>query len=409
MIAAPRRSGNGSRNDEKMKILHIISSVDPRGGGPIEGIKQIARVQMALGHSVEIASIDDPAHPLPETASLLVHALGPPITYYRYTPRLVPWLRANAHRYDAVVVNGLWQYGSFATWRALRGTNTPYFVFTHGMLDPWFKRAYPLKHLKKWLFWPWADYRVLRDAAAVFFTCEEERLLARRSFWLYRCKEAVVGYGTSRPTGNPETQRLALLSRFPDLQGKRRLLFLSRIHEKKGCDLLIEAFARVCNEDPRLHLVMAGPDQTGWQAALSARANQLGITDRITWTGMLAGELKWGAYHSAEAFVLPSHQENFGIVVAEALACGLPVLISNKVNIWREIENSHAGMVADDTLTGTVSLLERWLALDDAERHDMRSAALQCFNAKFEINQAADNLYIAIYSRTAAARLAAPA
>ena len=70
-----------------------------------------------------------------------------------------------------------------------QGFHTPaYFVFTHGMLDPWFKRTYPLKHLKKWLYWPWAEYRVLRDAQAVLFTCEEERILARQSFWLYKCK-----------------------------------------------------------------------------------------------------------------------------------------------------------------------------------------------------------------------------
>lgn len=390
-----------------MKILQVISSADPRGGGPIEGIKQIARVQVARGHSVEIASIDDPADPILEESSLPVYALGPPLTHYRYSPRLVPWLRANAHRYDAVIVNGLWQYGSYATWQALHGTETPYFVFTHGMLDPWFKRTYPLKHLKKWLFWPWADYRVLRDAAAVFFTCEEERLLARRSFWLYRCNEAVVGYGTAAPDGDSEMQRSAFLARFPELQGKRMLLFLSRIHEKKGCDLLINAFAAVCKLDERLHLVMAGPDQTGWKTDLSARAGELGISGRITWTGMLSGELKWGAYHSAEAFVLPSHQENFGIVVAEALACGLPVLISNKVNIWREIKNSKAGIIAEDTLAGTISLLERWLALSDPDRQRMRRAAAACFSAHFEINQAADSLYIAIYSRTATARLAA--
>ena len=76
--------------------------------------------------------------------------------------------------FDAVIINGLWQYHSFGAWRALRGTATPYYVFPHGMLDPWFKRSFPLKHLKKWLYWPWAEYRVLRDARAVIFTCEAE-------------------------------------------------------------------------------------------------------------------------------------------------------------------------------------------------------------------------------------------
>jgi glycosyltransferase involved in cell wall biosynthesis len=375
-----------------VKILHVISSADPRFGGPIEGIKQIAQVQRMQGHEIEIASTDDPEDDMVKALPLKVHALGPSRTRYRYAPRFVPWLRAHARNYDAVIVNGLWQYTTYAVRQALHGTSTPYFVFTHGMLDPWFKHTYPLKHVKKWLFWPWADYRVLRDAAAVFFTCEEERQLARLSFWLYRCNEVVVNFGTSMPEGNPENQWAAFYGRYPHLRGQRLFLFLSRIHEKKGCDLLIETFSQIAQADPRLHLVMAGPDQTGWQKALSARAEQLGIGNRITWTGMLSGDLKWGAYRTAEAFVLPSHQENFGIVVAEALACGLPVLISNKVNIWREIEGDVAGIVAPDTLAGTRTLFERWFALTDDARVQMRANALRCFAQRFEIHRAAESL-----------------
>ena len=148
-------------------------------------------------------------------------------------------------RYDAVIVNGIWQFHSFGAWRALRNSSTPYVLFTHGMLDPWFKKQYPLKHLKKWMYWPWAEYRVLRDAQAVLFTCEEERVLARESFWLYRCNEVVVSYGTAKPKGDPELERQEFFTRYPELRGKKLALFMGRIHPKKGCDLLIEAFAKV--------------------------------------------------------------------------------------------------------------------------------------------------------------------
>src|SRR5262249_6303466 len=134
---------------------------------------------------------------------------------------------AHAAAFDAVVVNGLWQYHGFGTRLALRRLDMPYHVFTHGMLDPWFKRAYPLKHLKKWLYWPWAEYRVLRDAAGVLFTSEEERLLARQSFWLYHAKEHVVAYGTSAPPQNGDALREAFLATHPQLRGKRIVLFLS--------------------------------------------------------------------------------------------------------------------------------------------------------------------------------------
>ena len=182
-----------------MRLLRIISSLNPEAGGPIEGVQQLQAPLARLGVEVEVASCDPPDAPWLTSIGPQVHALGPPVGKYRYTSRLVPWLRANAAQYDVVIVNGIWRYHSFATWRALRNGDTPYLVFTHGMLDPWFKRHYPLKHLKKWAYWPWAEYRVLRDARAVIFTCDEERLLARRSFWLYRVNEAVTSYGTSDP------------------------------------------------------------------------------------------------------------------------------------------------------------------------------------------------------------------
>lgn len=232
---------------------------------------------------------------------------------------------------------------------------------------------------------------MLRDAAAVLFTCEEERVLARQSFWLYRCNEVVVGYGTAAPQGDSQAQRALFLQKFPATQGKRNLLFLSRIHEKKGCDLLIEAFASASRLDSNLHLIMAGPDQQGLKESLVQLSIKLGVSEKITWTGMLKGDLKWGAYHAADAFVLTSHQENFGIVVAEALACGLPTLISNKVNIWREIEQYQAGLVGEDTVAGSINMLEKWAKLDQSAREAMRVNAKNCFDKKFEMGQAAIN------------------
>jgi glycosyltransferase involved in cell wall biosynthesis len=187
-----------------MNILHIISSVNPAGGGPIEGVKQLGGALIHEGHRVEVASLDPPDAPCARQFPIPVYALGPATLRYAFTPRLIPWLRSNRSRYDAVIVNGIWQFHSFAAWQALHDSSTPYVLFTHGMLDPWFKRRYPLKHVKKWMYWPWAEYRVLRDAQAVLFTCEEERVLARQSFWLYRCNEVVVNYGTAPPTGDPQ-------------------------------------------------------------------------------------------------------------------------------------------------------------------------------------------------------------
>jgi glycosyltransferase involved in cell wall biosynthesis len=141
---------------------------------------------------------------------------------------------------------------------------------------------------------------------------------------------------------------------------------------------------------------MAGPDQVGWQAKLSSLAEELKVADRITWTGMIRGDVKWGAFRASEIFVLPSHSENFGIVVAEALACSVPVLISDKVNIWREIESDGAGLVSPDDLPGTMNLLLRWSQMPEAEKNAMRQRARECFLNRFEIRKAASGLINAI-------------
>jgi glycosyltransferase involved in cell wall biosynthesis len=373
-----------------MNLLHVIASIRAAGGGPVEAVRSLSTVHQREGHSAEVVSLDDPADAEVRDFPLPVHALGPARNRYGYAPGCVPWLRQNRSHYDAVIVHGLWQYHSFAAWRALHGTGTPYYVFPHGMLDPWFKRTYPLKHAKKMLYWPFGDYRVLRDARAALFTCEQEKLLAAQSFALYRARAVVTGLGTTPPP--PGLSATTFFERYPELREKRLLLFMGRLHPKKGCDLLLEAYAAVMAKDSAWRLVFAGPDSLNTQQMLTAHAAKLGITDRIVWTGMLRDAMKWGAFAAAEVFALPSHQENFGIAVAESLACGVPVLISREVNIWREIEAARAGFVAPDTVEGTTSLLSEWQRLSEAERATMRENARQCFSENFDIAHSARRL-----------------
>jgi glycosyltransferase involved in cell wall biosynthesis len=377
-----------------MKILRSTHTVNPARGGPIESIRQSSAALLRRGHKVEIVSLDSPNDPWVREAPAPVHALGPGLGSYGYSSRFSRWIKKHRAEFDAVIVQGLWQYSSFGVWRALAGTSTPYFVFPHGMLDPWFKRTYPLKHIKKLFYWPWGEYRVLRDAAAVLFTSEEERRLARESFGLYRCKEIVVNYGTAAPA-NLESARQTFFAAFPNLRGQRFLLFLGRLHEKKGCDLLIEAFGKIRNSPEPIQLVMAGPcAQPDYLRNLQRMATE--ISGLISFPGMLTGDVKWGALSAAEAFVLPSHQENFGIAIAEALACGTPVLISNKVNIWREIETDGAGYVENDDLVGATSLLNRWLETAPETRLVMEQNARNCFANRFEIERATDSLLTVI-------------
>jgi glycosyltransferase involved in cell wall biosynthesis len=377
-----------------LRVLQIIESAHPNYGGPIEAARRFGSTWIRNGHTHDLLTLDPVGNVYVGDYPGKIIALGPTRgrsirKLYRYSPLMVPWLEENAGEYDAVIVSGLWRYMSRAARVALAGSSTPYFVYTHGMLDPWFRKRYPFKHLVKQISWWWAEGPLLANAAAVLFTCEEEKSLAANAFWPYKANGITVGYGTADVAGDSDAQIAAFRSEMPQLGTRRYLLFLSRVHEKKGCDLLIEAFAKIMDWHGDLDLVIAGPDQSGLVATLKQQAERLGASERIHFPGMLLGDSKIGAYRDCEAFVLTSHQENFGIVVAEAMACEKPVLISNKVNIWREIEEDGAGLVDDDTFAGALRLLKGFLAMDEAEQSAMGARARQSFLSRFHVEQAA--------------------
>ena len=371
-----------------MHILHVISSMSPADGGPPKAVRQLVEAYVEIGDSIEVACQDDPDEPYLADIPCPVHALGPSfLGRYGLSPRLWRWLHSNAHRFDGIVMNGIWTFPGLAVSSAARRARTPYGVFVHGGLDPWFNRTYPLKHLKKLLYWP-LQHAVLRDAQAVFFTTRTERDLAQTSFSPSRWKSVVVPYGINDPEerrkaperaradgverrrlrrGRPAEQIEEFYRRLPALRDRGFLLFLGRLHEKKGCDLLLQAFARTAASAPEVDLVIAGPDHAAMQGKLQHLAEKLGIASRV----------------------LPSHQENFGIAVVEALAVGRPVLISNQVNIWRDVESDAAGLVDDDTVDGTERLLRRWFHFPAPERKAMGVRARDCFVSRYAMNRAA--------------------
>lgn len=386
-----------------MKVLHIIASVDPEEGGPIEGIKKLDEILHLDGIDTELLTLDHADEDYVKDYQGVVHAKGrpaPAVTgllarfrkWARQSPEAVDWARSHIADYDAAVVHGLWNYSTRVAALALGSGKTPYVVYSHGMLDPWFRRQYPLKHLAKQILWFFNEGPLLRRANRVLFTCDQERMLARQTFWPYQANEQVVAFGASEPLPFDPTHEAEFRALLPALGNRNYLLFLSRIHEKKGCDLLVKAFAAIANEAPELDLVIAGPDKTGLRPHLEELARQGGVANRIHWPGMITGAAKNGALRAAEAFVLPSHQENFGIAVAEALACAKPVLISDQVNIFREIAEAEAGYTETDTVEGTISLLRRWLSTDATERAEMGRRAEALYHDRFTVEAAARDL-----------------
>ncbi len=376
-----------------MRILQVIGSTDPRSGGPIECALRSGEEWVREGHKVEIVSLEAPADIVGRGFPFPLIAAGRGIGKYGFNPHLTHWIRREAGRFDVVLLHGLWNYSSTGAWLGLRGGSTPYYIFAHGMMAPWFRASHPMKHVAKSIYWWAVEGRVLRDAQAVLFTTEEEMREARNVFQGHQYKERVARFGTVDPKGGLGSEKAALFDAFPMLQGRRFLLFLGRIHQIKGCDLLLEAFAQCVAEMPHdVDLAIAGPDQLGWTRDLKALARSRGIEKRVHWPGMIRNGVKRGMLGVADALILPSHHENFGIVVAEAMACGTPVLISDKVNIWREVVAAQAGIVKPDTLEGTVHLLQGWFALSDENRARMRTHAREGYLRYFDAKVSARHL-----------------
>ena len=397
-----------------MNVLHIVPEMDPQKGGVGQAVRNINSGLSALGISNEIVSLDDPTSRLAGNSGS-VHSVGLGRGPWHYNKQLIPHLIKNLPRFDAVIVHGLWLYHSYAIRQAMaliqrrqNGTKKislpKLFVMPHGMLDPYFQKApgRKLKAVRNWIYWKLVEKNLINEADGLLFTCEMERQLARKSFFPYHPKsEIVVGLGVEDPPRFDEKFRTAFLDRCPSMTNLSYILYLGRIDSKKGIDLLIAAYASLIAKSklkikfntPLPKLVIAGPGlDTDHGRKIQEMVDENHLASEVYFTGMLTGDAKWGAYYCCESFILPSHQENFGIAVVEALACSKPVLISSQVNIWQEITNQGAGVIAEDTLKGTITMLTQWVHMSARDKDVMGNNARKCYENNFAIKPAAAHM-----------------
>jgi len=393
-----------------MKILHIVGSMDPASGGICQGIRSSDAVMVGLGATREVVSLDDPEASFLGMDSFPVHALGPSIGPWQYAVQLKPWLIANLSRFDVFIINGLWIYPSYAAGEVMgiirrknrRGKKIKLpkiFVMPHGMLDPYFQHApgRKLKAIRNWFYWKLIESKLVNNADGVLFTCEKELLLARKTFYPYHPKKEInVGYGIIPPPAFSPDMHNSFAEKCPGINDEPFLLFISRIHKKKGVDMLINSYAilvkqALADKKPLPKLVIAGPGlNTSFGKEMIELANSYpDLKDLVFFPGMLTGNAKWGALYGCQAFILPSHQENFGMAVVEAMACEKTVLISDQVNIMTEISSGGGAIIATDTLDGTTESLKLWLNLSIAEQHIMGNRALTTFKKYFDVKSSA--------------------
>lgn len=331
-----------------MRILHVIPSLAARDGGPAKAAVEMCRELLRRGEHPEIYTTNA------DGEGYLDVPLGRPIAvrgvyvtyfpingghYYKFSWSMAAALRANVPLYDVVHINSLYQFPSTIAAHYCRKYGVPYIVRPHGTLDPYLYQRHPLR---KRIYETLVERRNLANAAAVHFTSTEEMELAKSLDLRFRGVVAPLGLETTR--NGPADSQAAAATR-AEFAGKKIVLFMSRINFKKGLDILARAFGEVHRRRKDAHLVIAGPDNDGYSGTVRKCLKEAGVSDAVTFVGMVLNERKSALLSCADLFVLPSYSENFGIAVVEAMAAGLPVVISNRVNIWREIQEANAGLV----------------------------------------------------------------
>lgn len=378
-----------------MRILHVIANLAPRYGGPPKACKEMARALSARGHEVHICTTDQDGngqldvpndHPVTYEGVQIRYF---PSTLRRIWPISIPmanFLAREITSYDVVHIHSLYMFHGAVSAYFCRRYHVPYLIRPHGTLDPFiFNRHRLRKRIYEWLI----ECRNIQAAAALHFTTEAERKLAQP--YLPHTRAIVVPLGLNKKDYELHPPRGTFRQRFADIGDARIVLHLGRVNFKKGLDVLVDAFARIAAEHDDVHLVIAGPDNDGYMSEIKELVNERDLCDRVTFTGMLLGEDKLAVLRDADVFALPSYSENFGIAVVEAMLCGLPVVISNNVNIWREVKSAGAGIVTACRADEVASAIARLLA-DPGLRHKMGAAGRALVEERYQWEEVAKEL-----------------
>ena len=347
-----------------MRVLQIVPRISPQSGGPSIALPGLARCLSSHGIDTTMLTttagagegLDVPLRQpvVRDGVTCVFHPVLAIGGRYGLAPSLWTALRSTVADFDIVHIHWLYDFACIAAARAALGAGVPYVVQPNGSLDPHLSKK---NALLKRLYLATVGQPLLSRAAALVFTSEQERTLA-----LYgpRITEWIVPVGLDAPTFTRVPPSGHFRAAFPQVDGPF-LLFVGRLSRQKGLDLLLGAFARLAREREDLWLVLAGPDPDGYGAQLRTLSESLGIQQRTVFPGLLTHDMKLAAFVDAELFVLPSYAENFGAVTTEALACGLPVVISDQVNIHREMAAAGVGTVVqcsvDSVASGITSAL----------------------------------------------------
>jgi glycosyltransferase involved in cell wall biosynthesis len=385
-----------------MKIIHVIRSLDPSEGGPPQVVVRLAAAQAHLGHEVHVLAYGNPRADgriaeqlaqVPHRELLHLHQLPHPTraerVLARAAARTVAALLGGA---DWFHMHGIWEPILKVAAQAAFAGGVGYCFRPAGMLDPWSLRQ---RRWKKKLAMMLGVRRVLGRAAFIHtLNPDEGELLAPLRLGV---PTEIIPNGIFFEEFDPLPPRDQFRADCPSLGNRPFVLFLSRLHYKKGLDLLADAFASLAPRHPDVDLVVAGPDD-GSKADFERRISEAGLTARVHLVGPLYGVQKRAALAACDCFTLPSRQEGFSVAVLEAMAAGAPVVVSDACH-FPDIETEGAGFVVPLRADALGEAIEK--VLNDPDRRRFGRAGRSLVERKYTWERAAE-LAVAAYQRVIA-------
>jgi glycosyltransferase involved in cell wall biosynthesis len=368
-----------------MRVLHVISGIDPENGGPSMALHGLAVAQRRIGMNVTVAATFQRASVVGvaeqwRKAGLRVELIGPAVGALSRHAQIVPRLAELTRDADVVHIHALWEEIQHQSARAAERQGVPYIVRPCGLLYP---RSLAKSWLKKKLYVALRLRRTFDRAAAIHFTTEDERDGAAVPI---KARAIVEPNGLDLTEFDPLPPPGSFSRLHPELAGRRFVLFLGRVHPEKGLELLIPAMAKLDHQD--VALVVAGPDNAGSLPRFQRLAEQQGVRDRVLFVGMLDRPSRVAALRDAALLSLPSYHENFGISVIEALAAGTPVVVSDHVGLHHLIAQERLGGVVPLDAAALASALDRWLG-DEALRASTAERGRAVVSERFDWNRVA--------------------
>jgi glycosyltransferase involved in cell wall biosynthesis len=360
-----------------MRILQIVPSISLVYGGPSQMVLGLSKALAAEGAEVTILTTDSNgdagqaplevpiAQPIKQDGYQIIYFRCSPFRRYKYSLHLLYWLQIHAHEFDLAHIHALFSPVSTASARIARKKNLPYILRPLGTLDP--ADLQKKSQLKKLYAYLWEKSN-LAGAAALHFTSEQEAKISER--FGIKTTDLVLPIGIELPLQLPAFGKTR--DRL-NINGDRvLLLFMSRIDPKKGLDLLLPALESLIELGLDFHFVLAGtnPQDPDYEREIQHQISNSPLADRTSIVGFVSGEKKLELLLDADLFVLPSYYENFGIAVAEAMAIGTAVVISDRVHICDRVEQAEAGWIASCSIEDLTTKLK--LALQDAEERKRR-------------------------------------